>query len=562
MKYKKYLLIIIAAILVFVPRVALLLNGLDHQRIWDTNTGDAFQAVQSVREGKFKEFLIQNHKYPLLGSFLYVPVIGAYYGAQITWGQYEHPDDVVKGFVLQEDSIYFWIRLEVLLFQLVALGFLAWYVSRFTKNFKTGLYVLLFGAVSFYLTLFSVTPRIHNLAFSIGTAVLLSSLLLMKKKTWGTYMLSFGLAGLSAAISQSGFVNFLLPLFAHFYISENEKWGFKIKKKYVDAKLWVGIISGKFLALLFGYPGFFAVLVKNPKGLPAVFLSPEHTQPGISLVSGIKSLFHFFWSVETLFLAIFLCAVWYGWLVRERMRIYFDSYDFLLALHIVVFFLVFGFVNVTTGRFFLAIFPSLLFLSARTFAKIDNKWGARTVIGLVVLLQLYGTLQLTRIAMQPDTREEAAKLILEQGSKNDVILSAIDHHLLGINPSVSSLEKMDPALLGSGDKIVKEKKWEDTKTRDYTFWNIRPDMESIPELKPYDYVLTSMDKADAAISAHPYILEKNFELKQTISNRLSGKKREEFLSWDIPSPRTFRLLPFVLDEYRSFGPTILIYSPK
>lgn len=562
MKYKKYLLILAAVILVIVPRVALLLNGLDHQRIWDTNTGDAFQAVQSVRDGKFKEFLIQNHKYPLLGSFLYVPVIGAYYGAKITWGQYENPDDVVKGFVLQEDGIYFWIRLEVLLFQLVALGFLAWYATRFTKNLRTGLYVLVFGAVSFYLTLFSVTPRIHNLAFSIGTAVLLSSLLLMKKKTWGTYILSFGLAGLSAAISQSGFVNFLLPLFAHFYISENEKWGFKTKKKYIDIKLWVGIISGKLLAILLGYPGFFTTLFTDPKGLPAIFLSPEHTQPNISLVAGIQSLFQFFFSVETVFLGLFLCAIWYGWLVKEKVRIRFDAFDFLLFTHIVVFFLVFGFINVTTGRFFLAVFPSLFFLAARTLTKIDKKWGVRVFVGVILLMQLYGTAQLTRIALHPDTREEATKIILEQGSKNDAILSALDHHLLGINPSVSSLEKMDPALLGSGDKIVKEKKWEDEKTRDYTYWNIQPDMASIPELKPYDFVLTSMDKADAAISAHPYILEKNFELKQTISNRLSGKKREEFLAWDVPAPRTFRLLPFVLDEYRSFGPTILMYTPK
>ena len=48
-KTKKYIVWSILALTIVLPRIALLFNGLDSQRIWDTNTPAAFRLLDAIR---------------------------------------------------------------------------------------------------------------------------------------------------------------------------------------------------------------------------------------------------------------------------------------------------------------------------------------------------------------------------------------------------------------------------------------------------------------------------------------------------------------------------------
>lgn len=210
--------------IILLPRLALLGNGLDQQRMWDTVVPDSFDLLNAVKERQVGDFLAGNHKYPLLSSYALTPTVVVYYGLKKIADQYSSPVDFINSFALSETNIFFWIRVEMLVINLVALLLLYLLTRRFLSGLKrASYYVILIAAVNFYLALFSVQPRIHSFAFLGTVAVLYASFLLIEKKTWRIYFLAFIVSALAASLAQSGTVTLILPVLAHFYDGTQKK---------------------------------------------------------------------------------------------------------------------------------------------------------------------------------------------------------------------------------------------------------------------------------------------------------------------------------------------------
>lgn len=558
-KTRNYLIGGLLVLFIFLPRIGLLFNGLDSQRIWDTNTPAAFRLLYAVREGNLLgNFYTQEQKYPLLGSYAYMPVIGAYYGVQYLSGQYKNPTDFVNAYALGETNLFFWLRLEMVALNLLALGLLYHLAKRFTNNaVRAGVYALMLAAVNFYVTMFSVTPRIHSFAFLGGVLTLYTSLLLVHNKSMKYYLFAFGSAALTASASQSGFVAFIMPLIAHGYDGLFNRWEWRLRKK----EFWVALAVSLIAIILIGYPQLIALLLgKNWTGIQNVFLSSEHGGLDFNIAHFARFVRQYFLSTELVSTWLILCGVWYVWCVKKRARIAREPYDYIALAHVGLFFVVFGGASLITGRFTLAILPSLFFLFVRLLVKLDDRKIVLYPFIALLLIQAYGMVHLTRIGFNGDTRTEAAESLLTYAGEEDKILSTLDPMLLGIAPSSQSVEKDEIGDPGFTDTLIASNDLVGNKTRNIRVWNPSVREERAIDLKEYTYVVLTADHP-GKFRAEPLLATHGFRLKQTIfANRRDNPALPSFIPWDIITPIPRLPVPLRLREFRAMGPTIFIYE--
>lgn len=567
-KTRNYLIGGLLVIFILLPRIGLLFNGLDSQRIWDTNTPAAFRLLYAVREGNVSNFYTQEQKYPLLGSYAYVPVIGGYYGVKYLLGQYKSPIDFIHAYALGETNLFFWLRLEMVVLNLLALWLLFYITKKFTptplkvwgftnNSVRAGVYALALAAVNFYVTMFSVTPRIHSFAFLGGVLTLYTSLLLVHHKSMKYYLLAFGSAALTASASQSGFVAFIMPLIAHGYDGIFNRWELRLRKK----ELWIAIAVSLIVTILIGYPQLAALLLgKNWAGIKNVFLSSEHGGLNFSIFHFVRFVRHYFLSTELVSSWLILCGVWYVWCVKKRARIALDPYDYIALAHAGLFFVVFGGASLITGRFTLAILPSLFFIFARLLVKLDDRKIVLYPCIVLFLIQAYGVVHLTRIGFNGDTRTEAVEFLLTYADEKDTILSTLDSMLLGIAPSPESVEKDEIGDPGFTDTLIASRDLVGNKTRNIHVWNPSIREDRAIDLKEYTYVVLTADHP-GKFRAEPLLAAHGFRLKQTIfANRRNNPALPSFIPWDIITPIPRLPVPLRLREFRAMGPTIFIYE--
>lgn len=558
-KTRNYLIGGLLVLFILLPRIGLLFNGLDSQRIWDTNTPAAFRLLYAVREGNLLgNFYTQEQKYPLLGSYAYVPVIGGYYGVKYLLGQYKNPVDFIQAYALGETNLFFWLRLEMLAFNLIALGLLYHLAKKFTHNsVRAGIYALVLAAVNFYVTMFSVTPRIHSFAFLGGVVTLYASLLLLRHKSIKNYAFAFGAAALTAGTTQSGFAALIMPLAAHCYDPLLYRWSMRVRFKEVI----LSMIFFTLLTVVIGYPQLLIAVFQQNWGLiRGAVLSSEHG--GVSFA--LSNFFHFarryFLSTELVSTWLILCGVWYVWCVKKRARLSLEPSDYVALAHVVLFLVVFGFSNITTGRFTLAILPSLFFLFARLMVKLDSKKIVLYPFIALLLIQAYGVVHLTRIGFNGDTRTEAAEFLLTYADEKDTILSTLDPMLLGIAPSPQSVEKDEIGDPGFTDTLIASNDLVGNKTRNIRVWNPSIREERAIDLKEYTYVVLTADHP-GKFRAEPLLAAHGFRLKKTIfANRRDNPALPSFIPWDIITPIPRLPVPLRLREFRAMGPTIFIYE--
>lgn len=557
-KTRNYLIGGLLVIFILLPRIGLLFNGLDSQRIWDTNTPAAFRLLYAMREGSLGNFYTQGQKYPLLGSYAYVPVIGGYYGVKYLLGQYKSPTDFVNAYALGETNLFFWLRLEMVVLNLLALWLLFKLTKKFTNNsVRAGVYALALVAVNFYVTMFSVTPRIHSFAFLGGVLTLYTSLLLIRHKSMKYYLLAFGSAALTASASQSGFVVFILPLIAHGYDGIFNRWEWRLRKK----ELWIALFVSLVATILIGYPQLVALLLgKNWTAIKNVFVSSEHGGLNFSISHFVGFVRYHFLSTELVGTWLILCGVWYVWCVKKRARIMLEPYDYAALAHVILFFVIFGGASLIAGRFTLAILPSLFFLFARLLVKLDDRKIVLYPFIALLLIQAYGVVHLTRIGFNGDTRTEAAELLFTYASEEDKILSTLDPMLLGIAPSDQSVEKDEVGDPGFTDTLIASGDLVGNKTRNIRIWNPAVREERVLDFKDYAYVVLTADHP-ARFRAEPLLAAYGFRLKKTIfANRRDNSALPSFIPWDIITPIPRLPVPLRLREFRAMGPTIFIYE--
>lgn len=556
-KFFNYFLTALLVVIIVIPRIFLLQNGLDHQRIWDTNTPDAFRLLESVQKNDIKGFYFQDHKYPLLGSYFYIPTIILYYGVEKIIGNYQSPQDFVRDYALDETSLFFWIRLESVFINILALVFLYFLTRNFTNDSKkAGFYTVLFASVNYIITLFSVTPRIHNYVFASTVVAMYFSFRLVKNKNVSDYLLAFGASAISASISQSGFVNFLLPVLAHFY---DNKWNMADYRFYFKKNFLVGIFLGIFMVTLFGYPHILLSVFNLSDGIFGSILSKEHAIPTFDITNLFIFLKRHFLNTGMFFgwgITILLYQCWY---YRKIKFLNFEIYDFLSFAQILFFLIVFGTSDVATERFTLVILPAEFFIFSRIFVRLqDKKWIICSAI-ITLCLQGYGLMNLTRIANNIDTREQALNYILYDIDVKDKVLGSVDGGTLGVVQTPDMLMISDNKD-GIKNKLIIDQYVLNSKSRNYVYWNMKQKNVDTADLSDFSYIVLSSDSVDGILEMEQKLSKQGFSFVRSFAAKKDDVYSMEFIPWDIVTPQPNVFLPLKLREFRAIGQSIFIYK--
>lgn len=556
---RKRLLMAAIAFFILVPRLALLANGSDAQRIWDTNTPAALRLLQGAQAGRMAEFFSTPQKYPLLGSLAYLPVVGAYYGIGRTAGAFVSPADFVNKFALGETYLYGWIRALMLAVNLFSLWLLYRLTTRFSASLGergakiAGAAAALLAAADFYVTMFSVAPRIHSWAFFGNIVALYGSLLLLEKKNWKTVLAGFGGAAVFASLAQSGFPALILPLLASLYDGEKRHWALRAGAK----RCLAGVAFFIGATILLGYPQILAaVFVRLP--LREVFLSGEHSAPGVSIRHLAQAAVHFVFSSHPLIVWLASAAAWFAWFCHRRERITGDAMDSLAVAHIAAFLLLFGWTNVLAGRFALAVLPSAFFLLARFAARAQQREKRAVIVVALIFFALQGAaiMFLARAAFGGDTRAQAVKHILFRTSASDRVLATVDPQLLGIAPAPSSVRSGESGAPGAVEQVILARQLAGAKTRPIALWDPAKDKDR--DFSPYRFIVVSTDHprrylAEEALNAAGWKIAARF-------SAVSDPRGKVSIPWDMISPAPKTPLALHLWKFRAFGPTIEVYE--
>lgn len=551
---RKYLVASILIFVIFLPRITLLTNGLDSQRIWDTNTPAAFRFLDAIQHRTLGGFFASDEKYPLLGSYIYVPAISAYYGVGRLAGWFHNATDFVNAYALGETRLFFWLRLEMFFINLAALYLLYHLTKKFSQAKQAAYYVIALAAVNFYVTMFSVTPRIHSLSFATTTLALYASFHLLREKSWPRYVAAFGAAAVAASVSQAGFAAFVIPVLAHFYHSKKERFLFSITRPFIGA---VGLSLA--LALLLGYPRVFAAITDPHISLREVFLSAEHTQPTLGFAPLVGFIRSYVFS-ELLPLWFLLIGGWYLWCSKRKERMSFSPEDWLCVAHLAIFFLLFGFSGALTGRFTLAILPSFFFIASKVMIHLERR---RLLFGITILflaIQAYGIGQLAAIAFRNDTRTKAAEFVLGATEPGQPILGTLDPILLGVTPAPHTILRGEAGPVGGTEQIIADRDLIGEKTRQYRLWNPQEDAVTNSMVGSYQYAVVSADHP-YAYRAEELLLQNGFTPVEIFSNQKNGdRKNQSSIPWDQVTPPTRLPLPIALRKFKAFGPTMVVYE--
>lgn len=552
--FKKNLAIALIVLWLFLPRLALLGNGLDAQRIWDTTTPDAFHFLEAARAGDLIEFWAKDHKYPLLGPYLLAPVAAGYYGAQTALGRFASAEDFINQYALGETNVFFWLRLEMLFLNLGAI----WLLYRLTVRFaggrlgraggaKTGLYILALAAADLYLALFAVTPRIHNFAFLGTVLTLYGSFLLLEKKSWRNYLLAFGAAGVAVSFSQSGITTMVLPLLAHFYDSG---W----RRPYVSKKFFSGLAVLAAIVLLVGYPQWPLSWLEAAESAPSL-LSQEHALPSFSSAHLWRFLKDFFGRAETAITFLLAIGIYQVW--RRKLKP--EPFAVLALAQIIAFLLIFGASSVITGRFALVILPSLFFLAARVWLQIDKRSRLMYPVIFLIALQAWGIISLARIGLGGDTRAKAAAGLLARTAADVAVITTVDHHLLGIAPAPAAVNSGWTRPQGATDKLIAERNLAGPKSRAVVSW---PDASAVVNERRERPIGAAVIEAGVQFAERRTYLEaEGFRLQAAYrSEPLSDTNQTAYLNWDMPVTDSWLPLAFILQRYQALGPNLYVYQ--
>ena len=358
---------------------------------------------------------------------------------------------------------------------------------------------------------------------------------MLRQKTWRAYLFAFGLAGLTAALAQSGAVVLSMPIMAHFFAAGKWNW----RKIFAGKKFIVGVAVAALAALFLGYPQFIARPFLGERSAP--ILSSEHQRPEFSVNNFFDFFYEYFYRAE--FLLTFLAILW---VIGEGVLS--DELDLIAVVPIVLFLLVFGFANVTTGRFALVIVPPFLILGARAWARLDKIRFARYTAKLFLTLQIIAILFLTRIAWGGDTRAEAATYLLAKTS-NEKIALTMDPAFAGFVPTPATVDAAKPGPKGAADEMIRQRNLMGRKSRNLWYWDGAAD---IP--KDVRYVLVDSARFEKRLQASGFDLAEIF----------AGSKVDSFISWGYARPLPFPSLPIVFDlpNYSSLGPNVRVYRKR
>ncbi len=556
-----HILILIAITLLIAPRILLFSLGPDTKRLSDASLlPTTLELLSSAKAGSLHTFLSDDHKYPLLGSYLLSPSIITHYLKNKIDGTFETTADFVKSYALRETNLYQFVEAEMLLINLLAILLIIYTARKFvsseySKNAAT--FALLLSAVSSYTLFFSVTPRIHSFLFFFTAITLYASFNLAEKKSVLNYALAFGSAALTFASGQTGITNFAMPVLAHFTSSLDGRllWSFT-KEKLFSKILWLSLVIAIILSILIGYPRVIFTLAnlgQNSATIPNSFLSQKHPSPPVGLGGISRFLYHSYPTSELAPAFASIIALYF--LIRRKNKL--TVYETIAGFHIVSFlFLSLIFSGIYSGYFVLLILPSIFFLTASLMARLANKKMILATFIALLLIQGSMIVLISKVFLGGDTIHHTHKYILEKTSANEKILSSINSHILNLPTTPESLAMVSENELSSADKIIKSNGFKNAKTRDIVWAS---DPATITDGKfeslEYSWIVFSGDKE--VTETKKILCSKGFTLAQSFLSH-SEDKQETHQLLSLPFVWDIKKLIFV----RATGPNIYIFKKE
>jgi hypothetical protein len=562
MKNKSKIYYILLVSLLILPRLALLQNGLDAQRIWDTNTPDAFRFVDSVRNGSIINFLAEDHKYPLLGSYFHVPVIGGYYVINKIFGVYDSAEDFVNTYALNDTNLFFWIRLAMLLVNLVAIWGL-WRVvttpdpsaSRTSPDpsfARRGVYLLVLTCVSFYLTIFSVTPRIHSFAFAATVLVMWASFRLVREKSLKNYLLAWGAVGVALSVSQSGITTIVFPVLAHLSSDFGLRTSDFRLRNWFSKKCWLGFGLFLLITLFVGYPQLLFSLFSDSS---APVLSGEHGWPGVGLAPFVRLIKDYFFLTIPAVTFLIIAGLIYGY--KKKFKL--DVYSSIALLHVIVFLVIFGFTTVVNGRFALVILPSLLFVSSGALVSLEKNRIIRYTALFLIVIQAIGVVWLIPLGFRADTREQVSNVLVAKSGPEAAVLSMVDNHWLSLPQAPAAIRTQVVRNIGATDSLIAEKYLAGPRTRYIVDWDGKEDPLEIKLSRPIGAIIVT---AGEDFESRKQKLEKaGFLLIESLSNG-NDTNHSGYFAWGAVPHKGFVPLSISLLRYNRMGPSLYIFIRK
>lgn len=552
-------LILITMALLIAPRFLLLSLGPDTKRLSDASLlPTTLELMSSVKNDSLPAFFADDHKYPLLGSYLISPAVLTHYIFYKISGTYDTPLDFLKSYALRESNLYKFVEVEMLFLNIIAIIIIIYAARKFTSeeySKNTALFAILVSAVSSYALFFSVTPRIHSFLFFFTAVTLLASFRLAEKKSGLNYALAFGGAALAFSSGQTGITNFVMPVLAHFVLYTNGKlsWSFT-KEKIFNKFLWMFLVIAILLSVVIGYPRVIFTLTnfaQNSATIPNSFLSQKHPNPRVGLGGISRFLYHSYPTSElTSALSSFIAVLF---LIRRKNKL--TVYEIIVGSHVASFlFLSLIFSRIYSGYFILAVLPSLFFLTASLMAKLTKKPIVMAIFIALLLIQSSMVFLIARITYGGDTISSTRAYMLEKTSINEKILSSINNHILNLPTTPENLTSAPESELSGVDKTIKANGFKGATTRDISWARDKATITNGEfESLQYSWIIF-FDEKDIAKTKET-LCSKGFMLvKSFISHPEDRREIHHLLSlpfvWDIKE------LTFV----KATGPNIYIFK--
>lgn len=554
---KKRIISAAILLLILVPRLAVLQNGLDQQRMWDTNIPDAFKFLSALKGGSVLSFLSTAHKYPLLGTYIVAATIALHFVVALLFGVYSSSSTgFIRAVALNESSFVFSIRLVMLAISLGAI-YCLYRLAHAFKNVLAPRFVLIFCGINFFVIIFSIAPRIHAFAFAGVALVWWYGFKLLYDKNPRALIFAFGAAALAGSVSPSALTAFGIPFLAYGFENSAGVWRWSLQR-YRKISFWAILFAALAVTVGIGYPWLIASLLFHSTGgsFLNVVLSDEHETPKFALVNFFSFSYYYWLRFETTFLWI-LAALFASRLFNLRHRLSYNSPLAILALSQGVLFIIFFLSNVMTGRFTLAFAPSLILFSADVAARnFEKRWFRYPLYGTVAL-QILAVIVLTKIAIQPDTRSVAAAFVRQNTTPSSTVFMVMDYHLLGLAPSPSAVIKLPSAKWGTRDTLIVQNKWSNANSRMIEEWG--GSGNKFVSLSTSTALIVVQEDLPTASSATEYLNKTNWH-KTTFFPTASLSNDRANVAWDAPVPLKPWPVFFSLYKLNSFGPPIIVYT--
>lgn len=213
-----------------------------------------------------------------------------------------------------------------------------------------------------------------------------------------------------------------------------------------------------------------------------------------------------------------------------------------------------------TGRFFLAVLPGVLLVSARLIPRLFVSRIVRYGILVGLALHLYTTGHLIRLGFAGDNRAEAASWILQNTSRDDTIIGTLDAQLLGLTPTPEVLDST--GAHGSTNTLIVRERIVGDRSRHYWYSTPR-DLVRHHQLGQARYAVLSLDGVDDYTSSYAVFVEAGYTPRATFGVPIGSVTTPEndhfhFLPWDMTTPVRYLPIALYIHKLEALGPAIVI----